>query len=390
MFKLSQAELEKLGASITTQEIKQQPELWEETFKIYDDQLEEIEAFLDKVKTAMSGKIRVLFTGAGTSQYVGDTVVPHLNKHGDRLRFSFESAGTTDIVASPESYLLPDEPTILVSYARSGNSPESIATVDLANRIVKNLYHITITCAADGALAKAAESDEDNLLLLMPPRSNDAGFAMTGSYTCMTLTGLLVFDSMSLEEKHTNVDELVKLGNELVEREVELEALVDRDYNRVVYLGSGSLFGVARESQLKVLELTAGEVATVYDTTLGFRHGPKSFINQQTIVLGFVSNHVYTRNYDLDLLEEVAADQIAAAVVAIGQPGERGFDSGDSFMYEASAERLEDGYLSLAAVIYAQTFAVLTSLKVNNKPDTPSKTGTVNRVVKGVQIHEYS
>lgn len=391
MFELNKAELDRLGASITTQEIKQQPVLWEETFVIYEKQLEQIQQFLLKVKASTSDQaiIRVLFTGAGTSQFVGDTIVPHLNKHGDRSRFRFESVGTTDIVASPENYLLADEPTILVSYARSGNSPESIATVDLANQIVKNLHHITITCAADGALAQAAQADDNQLLLLMPPRSNDAGFAMTGSYTCMTLTGLLVFDLASFDEKRNSVTELIRLGQELVRREDELQALMELDFNRVAYLGSGSLFGAARESQLKILELTAGEVATIYDTTLGFRHGPKSFVNAKTLVLGFVSNHPYTRDYDLDLLEEVAGDKIAATVVSIGQKGERNFEAGKQFTYDTSSTLLADGFLAIAAVIYAQTFAVMTSLKVDNTPDTPSKTGTVNRVVQGVQVHEF-
>ena len=94
-----------------------------------------------------------------------------------------------------------DFPTLLVSFARSGNSPESVASVQLAEQIVSDLYQITITCAKDGKLAKQAVNNDKNLLLLMPEKSNDHGFAMTGSYTCMALTALLVFDSISTEEK---------------------------------------------------------------------------------------------------------------------------------------------------------------------------------------------
>ena len=50
---------------------------------------------------------------------------------------------------------------------------------------------------------------------------------------------------------------------------------------------------------------------------------------------------------------------------------------------------LPDGYLALADIMVAQTVALLTSIKVGNKPDTPSPTGTVNRVVKGVTIYDY-
>ena len=50
---------------------------------------------------------------------------------------------------------------------------------------------------------------------------------------------------------------------------------------------------------------------------------------------------------------------------------------------------LNDIYRVFPYIVYAQLFALLTSLKVENKPDTPSPTGTVNRVVQGVIIHEY-
>ncbi|MDK6646268.1 SIS domain-containing protein, partial [Actinotignum timonense] len=81
---------------------------------------------------------------------------------------------TTDIVANPLAYLHKEVTTILVSFARSGNSPESVAAVDLAKDIVEELYQITITCAEEGKLAQQAHGDERNLLLLQPAPSNDA------------------------------------------------------------------------------------------------------------------------------------------------------------------------------------------------------------------------
>ncbi|ERI05825.1 hypothetical protein HMPREF9069_00562 [Atopobium sp. oral taxon 810 str. F0209] len=46
-------------------------------------------------------------------------------------------------------------------------------------------------------------------------------------------------------------------------------------------------------------------------------------------------------------------------------------------------------YLGLPYILFAQTVALNTSIKVGNTPDTPSPTGTVNRVVKGVSIHPF-
>ncbi|MCP1639003.1 tagatose-6-phosphate ketose/aldose isomerase [Streptococcus gallinaceus] len=385
----STEDLMDLGAEITTREIRQQPEIWKEALTIFKENREDIATFLEKVTASSADKpVKVIFTGAGTSQYVGDTLVPYLKRTGNRQRFVFESAGSTDLVSAPYDYLFEEETVLLVSFARSGNSPESVAAVALTNQIVPNAYHLTITCAPEGLLARQAQEDGKNLLLLMPPRSNDAGFAMTGSFTCMFLTGLLIFDEReTIETKENYVSYLSKMGQDILGREEEIQALVDLDFNRVVYLGSGAMAALTREAQLKILELTAGKIATMFDSSMGFRHGPKSFVDAKTIVIDFVHNDSYTRQYDLDLLEEVAGDGIALKTVAIAQKGEVSF-SGYTFEL-LSDMTLPEGYLALAAILVAQIFALFTSIKIENTPDTPSETGTVNRVVKGVIIHEY-
>ncbi|MCF1627458.1 SIS domain-containing protein [Tetragenococcus koreensis] len=389
MFSLTEEELTKMGAEITAREIKQQPELWEETLEIHQAAKNEMKEFLEKVKESAHGRrVRVVFTGAGTSQYVGDTIVPYLNANGDSNTYVFQSIGTTDLVARPTEYLFEDEPTLLVSFARSGNSPESIAAVDVANTVVKNIHHLTITCASDGTLAKRSEKESNNFMLLTPKRANDDGFAMTGSFSCMALSALLIFDTRTIEQKTNYIHTISDMGQEVIQREAEIQAIVDRDFERIVYLGSGSLSGLTREAQLKILELTAGKIATVFDSSMGFRHGPKSFVNERTLVFDFVNNDPYTRDYDLDILEEVKDDEIASGVFAIGQAGKRNF-SGDQFTFSEKTKLLPDGYLALADIMVAQTIAILTSLKIKNTPDTPSPSGTVNRVVKGVTIHEY-
>ena len=388
MFTTSEAQLKKLGALITTKEIAQQPELWEETALIYQQYQAKLAEFISSFVLKENQKLRVIFTGAGTSQYVGDTLVPYLRQVGDSSLFSFESLATTDIVASPKDYLLPNEPTLLVSFARSGNSPESKATVQLATRLVKNIKHLIITCAPEGELAKFGNSDPDSLVVLMPQRSNDKGFAMTGSFSCMVLAGLLFFDQTTPAQKLAYVAKCASLGREVLTNEAKIKDLVDLDFERIVYLGSGSLSGLAREAQLKILELTHGQIATSFDSSMGFRHGPKSFITDKTLVLGFVGNDAYTKQYDLDVLNEIFHDQIAKKTVAVGQLADIPF-AGTKIAL-TSDELLPVGYLALPDVMFAQTVALLTAVKLKNTPDTPSPTGTVNRVVKGVVIHEFN
>ncbi|MCI1911801.1 MAG: SIS domain-containing protein, partial [Schleiferilactobacillus harbinensis] len=244
MFEKSAAELTKLGAEITTREIKQQPELWREAWTNYERQQPEIEAFLKKVSESVTGPVRVIFTGAGTSAYVGDTITPYLNRQGDRHQFYFEALPTTSLVSSPADYFEPDTPTLLVSFARSGNSPESVKTVELAEQLVHQLYQLTITCAPEGHLAKRAEGEDNNLVLLQPARSNDQGFAMTGSFSCMTLTALLVFDTASHADKAQWIDDIVAMGDDVIAREDTLQSYIADDFDRITYLGSGSLGGL--------------------------------------------------------------------------------------------------------------------------------------------------
>jgi len=388
MFEKDVAALTAMGAQITTEEIKHQPELWTEAFDLYNEHKAAITAFLDKVSNETTGVVRVIFTGAGTSAYVGDTVTPYLSKHGDRSRFKFEAIPTTDIVSAPYDYLEADTPTVLVSFSRSGNSPESIKAVELAEQLVSSLYQLTITCAPEGNLAKRAEGEAKNLVLLQPAGSNDKGFAMTGSFSCMALTALLVFDTADESDKAAWVKAISSMGHEVIDHESFIQNLVDEDYNRITYLGSGSLSGLTREAQLKVLELTAGQLATIFDSSMGFRHGPKSFVDGKTLVFDFLSNDPYTRQYDVDVMEEIKGDEIAKRVVAVGVSQDLNF-SGESFLFETAPKGLPEAYLALPDVMFAQTLALLSSIKVGNTPDTPSPTGTVNRVVKGVILHDY-
>ncbi|HER6785635.1 TPA: SIS domain-containing protein [Streptococcus pyogenes] len=389
MFKKSQEDLEALGAAITTKEIKQEPRLWQETMTFFEETRDSLDSFLKRVcESANGNNVHVIFTGAGTSEYIGNTICPYLKKVGNRQRYLFESVASTDLVAAPDYYLVEEETVLLVSFARSGNSPESVAAVNLVNQLVPNSYDLTITCAKDGELAKKAQQDERSYLYLMPEDANDAGFAMTGSFTCMMLAALLIFDDAnSIAQKEAYVTDMILAGQAVIDQERRLQELADLGFERLVYLGSAGLAKLTQEAQLKMLELTAGQVATLYESPMGFRHGPKSFINDRTLVIGFVNNDAYVRQYDLDMLEEIQADGIALKTLALLQGGDINF-SEDQFRLD-TRHLLPDAYLAFPMILVAQTLALLTAVILGNSPDTPSATGTVNRVVKGVTIHPY-
>lgn len=388
MLDLSLEELKRSGAELTAGEITQQPVLWEETRSIYKTVKDDFDRFFDSIKKNSEG-VRVIFTGAGTSAYVGDTVTPYLNECYKSREVTFESVPTTTLVSNPYHYFDNSRTTLLVSFARSGNSPESVAAVEMAEEMLNDFYQVTITCSKDGQLARKAENVDRNFIVLMPKRANDKGFAMTGAFTTMTLSTLLLFDTRDEMGKNAIVNELIHQAEEVISRGSTIEAIADQDFDRIVYLGSGSLEALSKEAQLKMLELTAGEVVTAYESPLGFRHGPKSIVNDSTAVIVFTSSNDYTRKYELDLLDELQQDGIARSVWSLEVGKEQAYSGNCFLLTPKSSTVLPDAYKALAYVVFAQSLAFMTSVKKGYTPDNPSPSGTVNRVVKGVTIHNY-
>lgn len=360
----------------TYTEIFAQADTWEDVYGLYEERKTEIENFLAN----FDKDTKVIFTGAGTSEYVGNIAQDYLKTHGD---FDFESIATTDLVSAPYLHFKKDQKTLLVSFARSGNSPESLAAVKLGEQIVDDFYNLPITCAHDGKLAVNLKDDPNSYVFLNPAITNDKGFAMTNSFSSMLLASLLIFDT-SLENKKDLVEKLAGIARETYARAEEIEKLIDFDFDRVAYLGSGPLGKLTKEARLKILELTAGEVVTIFDSSMGFRHGPKSFINDKTLVVSFVSANDYTRQYDLDILDEIKADGIAPKIIAVTNE-----DVDRDYQFILESKGLMDAYLTVGYAVIAQLISLITSLRVGNTPDNPSKSHTVNRVVKGVTIHEY-
>lgn len=368
--------IEKNDAQNTYNEIFQQAEKWREVYRLYEQRKEKIEEFLAKV----GSDVKIIFTGAGTSEYVGNILNEYLKSLGT---YNFSSIATTDLVSCPYLHFAKNQKTLLVSFARSGNSPESLAAVKLGEQIVDDFYNIAITCAPDGKLALNLKDDEKSFVFIEPEGTNDKGFAMTSSFTSMLLTGLLIFDKR--DDKKELVESIAKTCQAIIADKENIEKLVDFDFERIIYLGSGPLYKLTNEARLKILELTAGNVASLYESSMGFRHGPKSFVNDKTLVVSFVSSNPYTSQYDLDILDETYADKIAQRVIAIANKEIAG--DFEKLLYKNLIN--EDVYLALPYIVIAQLISLITSLRVGNTPDNPSKSGTVNRVVKGVEIHEY-
>lgn len=373
--------LYKHQAMHTAREIEQQPQLWRAlSFQLLQQQAR-IQRF---VKPLLARReLRIVITGAGTSAFVGEAIAPFLQAWNS---CSIESIPTTDIVSNPQQYLDPERPTLLVSCARSGNSPESVAALALVEQVVSESYHLVLTCNPSGHLFQYAETAPNALSLLMPDGSNDQSFAMTSSFTCMLMTALMLFGNDKADSWVEKV-EAVAAQTEVKMRQwlPEIKALSTLPYERLIVLGSGGFAGIAQEASLKSLELSAGKVMTLFDSSLGFRHGPKFSICTKALVLQLISNNDYTRQYDVDLLREIRSDGQALNHIAITDKGLQEQD-----VFSLGGLGLSEAWLCFPFIVFCQILAFEKSLQLGLTPDNPCPTGEVNRVVQGVTIYPFN
>ena len=420
-FGFSSEQLDERGAGHTAKEIAQQPAVWRETAEKVLSYKEEVDAFLGPLLEYPD--LRIILTGAGTSAFIGEIVAPTLSR---KLKRPVDAVATTDIVSNPAECFAYDRPTLLVSFARSGNSPESLAAIELADEFLTECHHLVFTCDPGGRLYSEHSGEKRSLALLMPRETNDQGFAMTSSFTSMILAAWLALGGAEVEEPFAKavpgleatgspVEQLVERLATAAERVLaarfeNLRTLASSGYERVVYLGSGPLKGLAHESALKMLELTAGALMTSYESPMGFRHGPKSLLNDDTLAIVYVSGDPYTRKYDLDLLHELQKSMRPGNVIALtadpdvvsrsGGQDSSGREDGSASGSVASEEHVvwlleglegtQDPEMALPYVLVAQLLGLYCSLELGYTPDNPFPSKEVNRVVEGVTIHPFS
>lgn len=86
-----------------------------------------------------------------------------------------------------------------------------------------------------------------------------------------------------------------------------IEQFARRGFTRACFLGSETRHGCIHEGRLKMQEMTAGLVASTFDSYLGLRRGPHVFVNAECIVVASISSRPSVRRYELDLLRELRA-----------------------------------------------------------------------------------
>lgn len=388
IFNITEDQMKDTKSSFTLQEIYQQPKTWLKTLTQIENNKDSIQEFINKI--IKCDDFDIILTGAGTSEFIGNSLYSQLNKN---LNYKVKSYATTDIVATPENYLSKTKPTLLISFGRSGNSPESIGAVEVANEVCGNLYHLFITCNNEGALSKMADKLDNCYAINLTEETHDQSFAMTSSFSNMYLAAYLCFNLDKLDEKSSIISNICYSVQNFLDKGFEVAEKIVNEFNfeRIVYLGSNTLKGISQESCLKMLELTAGNTVATFDTPLGFRHGPKSIINDSTLTVVYVSNDEYTYKYELDLIKEISSQRKNNKLVVVSdKPSDELSKLADYTIVYNTDTNPNNVELGLAYITFAQVLSALKSLSMKLTPDNPCPSGEVNRVVEGVTLYKYN
>lgn len=377
---LSSEELKQRGAFNTASEIAQQPDVWLKIWDQVNDKKSEILDFLSENKFD-----RIILTGAGTSAYIGYSVLGTFKKS---LCPYTEIISTTDIVSHPTTYLIPDIPTLMISFARSGNSPESVAAMELADKYIGTCHHLVITCNGEGRAALYS-AEHSKYTFVLPPETNDKSLVMTSSYSSMLLSALLVASIREGSISQDAVVEIANIGRRVIDQEVsKLRDIGMLDFSRAVFLGAGSLFGTAKEAQLKLQELTDGKIICLHDSFLGFRHGPKSVVDEKTIVFYLFSGDKQALRYEKDLVLSMKKGNKALCEFGVFPYPMEDIDVNQQLVLNDKPFVYNEELMCVPFIVVVQIFSLYKSLQLDLSPDNPSTTGAISRVVEGVIIYE--
>lgn len=383
---LNKKEWEENGGLFTAEEIAQQPEMWKLTYKRIKEIKKELLTYYRKL--LKEDNLKIIFAGAGSSGFIGDSLETYIKKKLPHVEIF--SAHTTDIVTHPDVYFEKDVPTLLISFGRSGNSPESIAAIELAEKMIDDIYHLGITCNKNGKLANNISAPNGKLILL-PEKTHDRGFAMTSSFTSMMLATILFFNIEELENMASVIEAKINSAKSIINNFGNNQKFLKTDFKKIIYLGGYGYYGIAKEASLKLLELTSGKIVTRYDSPLGFRHGPKSIIDENSLIVFLLSDDKYSLKYEYDLLNELNNGKSDYKTAVISNKERKKFKEKSDYYYTSNITdyNFDEIVNVLDYIIYAQIISLYKSIQNGINPDDPSPSGSVNRVVQGVKIHPY-
>lgn len=384
----SEEEKEARGTRHTPQEIFQQPVTWEKTFQACVERQRDLRQFLREsgIGAHRSSHPVVFLVGAGTSDYIGRALTYLLHRLWECEVWAVPS---TDLLTNLEEVVFAGREYLWISFSRSGDSSEGLAVLEAAIERYPKIRHLLVTCNEKGRMAGVCAKAADRAIVLaLDERVHDRGLAMTSSYTNMVVAGHCLAHAHSLDAYQETVSALAAAGEQFLARAQEAATgIAQESFSKACFVGSGALRAAAQESALKLLELTAGKIQTMSESTLGLRHGPMSALDGNTVFVTFLSQDLRRRNYELDLLAEIHRKRLGKLRVVVTPNSTEHLGGLADYVLSLHAPDLKDEYRPPVDAMFAQLLGLFCSLRLGLKPDCPSPNKAISRVVSHVNIY---
>ena len=375
----TEAEQRRVGYFHTLREILQQPATWRQTG-------EAIILLFDRLRESVAGIETLVLTGSGSSEFAGECLRLPLQT---ALCTPVQTIGGGTLLTHGGKAIGPGRPGLMVSLARSGDSPESVGAVECILESEPRIRHLVVTCNAEGRLATTYRHHDKVTVVVLAAETNDSSLVMTSSFTNMVLAGAALGSLNAPDSYWATIEALCTKADDILQNHIDtIAGLARRGFNRVVYLASGARLGAAHEAALKMTEMTAGRVTATSDTYLGLRHGPMSGVLPDTLVVCFLSSDPLVRAYECDLIRELNDKQLGMAKFIFGDQVPTDLIlSGDVVIDCKGLASIGDDNVPVLDAVVGQLIAFFRCLEDGLQPDSPSREGIINRVVQEFKLH---
>jgi glucosamine--fructose-6-phosphate aminotransferase (isomerizing) len=335
----------------TLAEILSQPLCWNTSLK----QLRE-SGVIEEVAKQFAGADEWVFVGCGSSFYVAQAAAATMAAlSGKRAR----ALPASELLLYPEIAMAGSGRYAPVLISRSGKTSEVLKVAEgLKTRGIKTLG---ISCAPGQTL----EGLVTHAIVL--PTADEQSMVMTRSFSTMLLAlQALAAVVAGKPEFVTALPQLVapaeKLCSSLPARVREF--VVGHEFKDYVCLAQGPLFGIASEIALKLTEMSVSYGQVFH--TLEFRHGPKSIVSEDTLIVFLLSESGYQS--ELEVLEEIK--KLGGATMVIANHADGRARAAADMLVEIGADGPELARIALFPMT-GQLLGMYTGLHKGHDPDRP-------------------
>ena len=267
-------------------EILNQPAAWEATLQV-------VEANADRLRAICEDVQNVVFTGCGSGLNVAWAVAPVFQQF---TGLPARAVPAADSVFYPGTVYPKHGRSLVITISRSGETTETVLACEAARK--HGAKTLAITCYPESKLAKMAD------VALILEAANEVAVVTTQSLTSMVLSGQMVAALVSgRDDYRKQLKKLPMLGQEVIAKthQVGQELGQNPGISRFAFVGNGPYYGLARECQLKIKEMTL--LPSDSYPVLEYRHGPKSNVNGKMLVTLLMSDEA--REVEVAFLEEM-------------------------------------------------------------------------------------